>query len=361
MECLDRFNAKMRHTGSSIRDDLVKSSKIVLNETFYDDASFLSGVYFWRLGLLEKSDYEKESEIAIRMYGRKFSNANGWTVKFQTLSTTLVEVGDIVYYSESQEYFICTESFNIDGVHYQGKMTLCNWILKWQDKNGNILQYPCYVINSTQYNSGEQATKQYTIGSSQHMIKLPCDENTLAIRTPQRFFLDKNTEHPVAYAVTQNDTTTYNYGSKGMVAITVLEDPTNRDTDRIDLGICDYIDNSETTDNSNNNETIETEETEIPNIKSVIEYTSKIIKSGGNAKSFTAKFLNENNEEVENVMPKWTVVCDFVDKMNISETGNKIKISIDNDSYVDEDFKLMLSDTDGNYVSSIIITIKSLL
>ena len=35
---------------------------------------------------------------------------------------------------EHNEYFICRELYDIHGIHYQGKMTLCNWILKWQKK-----------------------------------------------------------------------------------------------------------------------------------------------------------------------------------------------------------------------------------
>lgn len=359
VKCLDRFRAKMARTGSSIREDKIKSSKMILDETFYDDASFQADnpVYFWHLGLIDYYDYLGEEPIKIRLYKRTFSNANGWTVKFQTLYDTPIEVGDIIYYSKSQEYLICTESFNIDDIHYQGKFTLCNWVLKWQDKSGKILQYPCFVTNATQYNSGEQSTKQYTVGSSQHMIKLPCDENTVKIRTPQRFMLDKNIDDPITYSVTQNDTTTYNYGSKGIVVVTVLEEPINRDKDRIDLGICDYIDNAETTDNSTGNTD---EETENINVKSVIEYTSKVIKSGGNARTFTAKFYDGNNNEVD-IIPKWTIICDFADKLVTTEIGSNIKISIDDDSYIDEDFRLVLSDNEGNYESSLIITIKSLL
>ena len=352
MECLTRFNAKMARTGSSIREDKIKSSKMILDQTFYDDASFLSGIYFWRLGLLNLEDYENEKDISIRLYKRTFSNANGWTVKFQTLNDTPVEVGDIIFYSKTQEYFICTESFNIDDIHYQGKFTLCNWILKWQDDNLNILQYPCFVVNATQYNSGEQSTKQYTIGSSQHMIKLPCDENTVKLRTPQKFMLDKNLDDPITYIVTQNDTTTFNYGNKGIVVVTVLEEPIDRVKDRIDLGICNYREPDNTIDNSDENET--------PNLRSIIEYTSKTIKSGGNARTFVAKFLDDNDNEVE-VAPKWSIICDFVEKLVVIETDNKIKISIDDDSYVDEDFRLVLSDNEGNYESSIVISIKSLL
>lgn len=355
VKCLDRFKVKMALTGSSIREDKINSSKMILDKTFDDDASFNLGVYFWELGLVNSEDFIDRNTIPIRLYGRKYSNANGETVKFQTLNNTPVVVGDIIYCSKSQEYFICTESFDIDGIHWQGKFTLCNWILKWQDENGDILQYPCFEINATQYNSGEQSNKLYTIGSSQHLIKLPCDENTVALRTPQRFMIDKNSVNPVTYMVTQNDTTTYNKGSKGIVLVTVLEHPVNKETDRVDLGICDYKEPSyfeKDNSNSNNDNTVS---------KSVIEYKSKIIKSGGNAQTFVAKFYDENNNEATDVLPMWNIVCDFSDELIVEKIDNKIMISIDNDNYVDDEFKLILSDTNGNYQSSLIVTIKSLL
>lgn len=360
VECLNRFNAKMARTGSSIRGDKIKASKMILDETFYDDASFQSGVYFWRLGLLERDDYEDEDEIGIRIYKRTFSNANGWTCKFQTLTDTPVQIGDVIYCSDKQEYFLCTESFDVDGIHYQGKLTLCNWILRWQDKKGAIFAYPAYVINATQYNSGEQATRQYTIGSSQHMIKLPYDLNTVCIRSPQRFMLDRNYEDPITYQVTQNDTTTYNIGGRGIVLVTVLETPFNKEVDRIDLGICDYKDLSDlATDNSDSSNS-STDEPETQTIKSVIKYKSKTIKVGGSAKTFTAQFIDDDGVELD-ITPKWQIVCDFVDKLIVTESGNKISIATKDDSCVDEDFRLILTDSEDNYESSLIVSVVSLL
>ena len=81
------------------------------------------------------------------------------------------------------------------------------------------MEYPCTDINATQYNSGEQSNKQFTVGSSQHMLTLPCDENTVGLSSPQRFFLDKNKESPTSFIITQNDSTSYNYGKKGLVKL----------------------------------------------------------------------------------------------------------------------------------------------
>ena len=353
MQCLTRFNKRMSLSGGSLREESIFNTRELLKETFADDPSFISGVYFWKLGLKE---YRYESPVGIRLYGRTFSAANGVTVKFQTLYEHPVIVGDIIYDTNENEYLICTEAFNIDNMHYEGKFTLCNWILRWQKKDGTILEYPCYDMNSTQYNSGEQSNRNFTIGSSQHMLTLPCDENTVELSTPQRFYLDKATTNPTSFIVTQNDTTSYNYGKKGLVKVTVYEYPNNSVTDRPDLGICDYIDI-----NANGaNDDICCCKTS----KAVIDYNTTVIKSGGDSQIFIGKFYDKNGNEVADIVPHWTIVCDFSDKLQVREIDNCLSIGIDDDSYVDEEFKLICSD--GNDESDIspsalIIKIESLL
>lgn len=349
MRCLDRFNRKMALSGSSIRNEVIKNSKELLKETFADDPSFTSGIYFWQPST---HSYADPNELPIRLYGRSFSNANGVVVKFQTLIDNPIVVGDMLYDSNDDEYLLCTESFNVDGVHWKGKFSLCNWILKWQNKYGDILEYPCVDINSTQYNSGEQASAKMTIGSSQHMATLPYDENTIAIKSPQRFFLDRDTETPTSFIVTQNDNTSMFFGKKGLIKITMLECERNNDTDRPDLGICDYFEKDELkTNNADKNKVI----------KSVISYKTTTIKSGGSKQKFVGTFVNENGEEINGVSTNWEIICDFADSLIVNEEGNSLTIGVDDDSLIDEEFKLVLSDESGNYKSSIIIQIGSLL
>ena len=322
---------------------------MLLQETFHDDASLSKGIYFWELGKNQKEDYENDSPIAIRLYKRTYSAANGYTVKFQTEYNTAVLVGDMIFDTVHNEFYICTESFDMDTIHYQGKLTLCNWILKWQNSSGKILEYPCYDINATQYNSGETAKGQYTIGTAQHMLKLPCDENTLALDSPRRFFLDKNKLNPTAYIVTQNDNTSYNIG-KGIVVITVAQYARDDKKDNLELGICDYID-------------VDNQDTSInkPITRSVIDYETTTIKSGGDSQLFIGKFYDENGKEIMDIVPKWTIICDFANILEVKESGNEIWIGMDNEEYIDEEIKLVFSDEFSNYSSTVIIKIDSLL
>lgn len=352
MRCLDKFNRKMSLSGGSLRNENVINSRNLLEETFADDASFVPNIYFWKLGLKE---YSNESSIGIRLYGRTYSAANGVTVKFQSLYNTPIVVGDIIYDSNEDEYLICTEAFNIDNINYKGKFNLCNWILKWQNKDGKILEYPCYDMNSTQYNSGEQSNRNFTIGSSQHMITLPSDENTIALSSPQRFYLDKNMENPTSFIVTQNDTTSHNYGKKGLVKLTVYESQNNPKTDRPDLGICDYIENI-----SEHDCYCKVSKAS----KAVIEYKTMVIKSGGDSQVFIGKFYDDKENEITGIVPNWTIVCDFAKKLQVKEFDNCLSIGIDDDSHIDEEFKLICSYEDGekNVLSdTLIIKIESLL
>lgn len=353
---MDKFNKKMSYSGGSLREESIFNTRELLKETFADDPSYALGIYFWRLGLKE---YQNESPIGIRLYGRSFSAANGVTVKFQTLYNTPVVVGDVIYDSKEDEYLICTEAFNIDDINFKGKFTLCNWMLKWQKKDGTVLEYPCYDMNATQYNSGEQSNRNFVIGSSQHMLTLPCDENTVELSTPQRFYLDKAINNPTTFIVTQNDTTSHNYGKKGLVKVTVYEHPNNAETDRPDLGICDYIDMS-----AGSKDAGATVKEVCRASKAVIKYDTNVIKSGGDSQVFVGKFYDDMGNEVADVSPHWTVVCDFSDKLIWEEFDNCLSIGIDDDDYIDEEFKIICSD--GNAESNIsptelIVKVESLL
>lgn len=355
MRSFDKFKHKMSLSGGSLRNERVRDSRLLLDETFADDASFALGVYFWELN---KESYENDDALKIRIFDRKFSAAQGVTMKFQTFIDSPVNVGDVAYSSVDDEYLLCTESYKIGDVHWQGKFTLCNWMLRWQDKNGDILNYPCYDINATQYNSGEQSNKQFTIGSSQHILMLPHDKNTVALKTPQRFFLDKNYEIPTVFIVTQNDTTSYNFGKRGIVRLTVMEDAYNVDKDRIDLGICDYKESYvETEDKADNS--ISTHSS--ISYKSTISYKTTVLKSGGSPQVFTAKFFDDNGVEINGIIPSWKIISDFNDSLQVEEHDCSIEIAIDDDSCIDEEFKIVLSDSGGNASSSLLVKIGSLL
>lgn len=348
---LSRFNRRMAYNGGSIRREKILNSRNLLTRTFADDPSYRIGVFRWELGRNTKEDYSSRlmDNVKIRLYDRKYSAANGVTMSFQSLYVDKIQVGDVLYDSNEDEFLICTEAFNFDDIHWQGKLTLCNWMLKWQKPvTGEVLVYPCYNFNSTQYNSGETSNKQFTVSSSQHTILLPYDENTVILNSPQRFFLDRNTVKPVSFIITQNDSTSMFYGKKGIVRLTVVEFAEDTKRDRPDLGLCDYFDPLEKSSQSVDN-----------GITAKITYDTAVIKSGGDHKVFVGEFYDSDGNKVDGDID-WEIVCDFESLLEVRRSGNEIEIGVDDDTLVDEEFKLILKMQGIENTTSLIVKIESI-
>lgn len=168
------------------------------------------------------------------------SEVSGYQKSFTSIITAPVQHGDTFCNSGDNTYWICTEVMCKSGLYYFGKLTRCNNFLKWQDKSKNIFEYPVFDVNSTQYNSGESSDRIMTLGSSQHLLTIVADENTIALKNGHRFFLDRNTAEPTVFRLTQNDTTAVNY-DRGLVKLTVTEDQYNPERDSIENWICNYF------------------------------------------------------------------------------------------------------------------------
>ena len=343
MDYIQRFRKKMAFDGGNNRQELINYAKRYLDETFYDDPSYMTSIYPWEFG----KDPLVSAPIPIRLYNRRFSNANGVVIEFKTPYANPLRWGDVVLDNKTGEYYICTEVFDENEINWAGKLTQCNWMLKWQDSDGNILEYPAIDMNTTQYNAGETSNRQFTIGTAQHLLQLTYDKNTIKLRTPIRFFLDRYAEEPVVYKISQNDNTSYGYDKKGIVRITAMQDVYNPATDRIDLGVCDYREPDD-------------DESTVEDLNVNIIPSSLVIKSGGDAQVYTARFFDGDDKDVE-LTPVWEIISDFSSKLKISEENKAIKISADDDSLVDEEFRLTCSDEAGTVSASVVIKIESLL
>ena len=250
------------------------------------------------------------------------SEVSGYQKEFTSLITAPVQHGDTFYNEDEGLYWICTEVMCKSGLYYDGKLTRCNNILKWQDENKHIFEYPVFDINSTQYNSGEFGDKTMTLGSSQHLLTIVADENTIALNHGHRFFWDRNTVDPTVFKLTQNDTTAVNY-DRGIVKLTVTEDQYNPKTDSIENWLCDYFKVSTVTITYSGNPTI---------------------RVGG------TKTLNVDTTETVT----WSV--DSGVGATITPDGNSVKVKCPNDmSFVDK--TITVKATVGSDVGECILTI----
>nr|DAW20516.1 MAG TPA: head closure knob [Caudoviricetes sp.] len=317
--------SRMKLDGNSIRQSKINDAKILMENQLETDPSYNEYFVIWEHDV----DAEDFVEQPIKLYNRKYSSANGYTVQFETLIGKTIPIGTVLYDTDEQIYYLCTESFNKDKILNNGKLTRCNNFLKWQDDSGKIFEYPVFDINSTQYNSGVQGDKVMTLGSTQHMLTITADENTIALDHDKRFFNDRNTKSPTVFKLTQNDTTALNY-DKGLLHITITEDEYDPKTDLIENWLCDYIK---------------------PNSPTPIEiiYTGKpVIRIGGSAKTFTANTA----EDVA-----WAIDDNFNGTVSVVSNGNTCKVKCAfNEDIVNQTFNLSCTDESGN-IGTIEITI----
>lgn len=250
------------------------------------------------------------------------SEVSGYQKEFTSLITAPVQHGDTFYNEDEGLYWICTEVMCKSSLYYDGKLTRCNNILKWQDENKHIFEYPVFDINSTQYNSGEFGDKTMTLGSSQHLLTIVADENTIALNHGHRFFWDRNTVDPTVFKLTQNDTTAVNY-DRGIVKLTVTEDQYNPKTDSIENWLCDYFKISTVT---------------------IIYSGNPTIRVGG------TKTLNVDTTETVT----WSVESDV--GATIVPNGNSVKVKCPNNSTL-VDKTITVKATVGSDVGECVLTI----
>ena len=304
--------------GGNTRQSKINDGKLLMNNQLMTDPSYNPNMVFWQFGV----DVDNLESVPIKTFNEKYSVANGVNLQFDALIDSPIVIGDLLYDKNRDIHWICIESYNRDEILCAGKLVRCNYIMKWQNDDKNIFEYPVFEINSTQYNSGEFGDKTMTLGGSQHLITAIADKNTIALNNGQRFFWDRNTINPTVFKLTQNDTTAMNY-DKGLVKITVTEDQYNPKTDSIENWLCDYFQVSNITITYSGNPTI---------------------RVGG------TKTLNVDTTETVT----WSVESDI--GATIMPDGNSVKVKCTNNiNYVGK--TITIKATVGNSVGECLLTV----
>lgn len=202
-------------------------------------------------------------------------------------------------------------------VYTYGKMQQCNYVLKWQNANADVIERWAVVLSASKYNNGEKYNNVIVVGSNQLMAYLPIDEETLKLRSDKRLMVDFNTESPKCYDITRVDTVTMGYDGtaeprydgKGCILLVLTETEINPDVDRIDLMLCDYV-------NPN----------DIPHPSPInITYSGAPSIRIGGRKTFTAETENEVVFSLVN-----SALLDG--KLTMTQTGNKCVVKCANDA-----------------------------
>lgn len=337
---MDRYTARMTLRGTTTRERMINETKEKLTNSVADSLSFkkvnLCDQMYTDTVDSSKWVFPAETERNLIIDS---NNSHPYIKEIKSLPGETFEVGNYVIWQNA--YWLITEADYDSELYVDGKMQQCNWLLTWQREDGQIARYWCVNGNATQYNSGEATDREakITYVSSQHKLILPYNEDTVVIDSPQRFFLDRNVKNPSTYIVTQNDTSSDNYG-QGLVTIMATQNERNDSVDK-------YI--------------------QLPNGEYtwIADYTSEPVAS----KTVTATISGRNDLPIgtkrvytatlsdTTLVFTWNIVSDFSDKISITNSGNTAEIVVTDKSLADKSFTLQIV-VSGIVVADTLITIE---
>lgn len=233
-----------------------------------------------------------------------------------------------------------------EDVYIRGVIQQCNYILNFQIGDSEIYCEPCIIDDKTTLNTGTKDGKVVTIPDTRKVVYIQFNKNTSKLRIGNRLFIDALYEDAKVYKITDIDRVTKMQSGKGIWVLKCDEDAVNKNTDRPDLLIADYIAPNDIDPAPSPTD-----------CKCEIAYSGNPeIKAGGSTKTFTAVFYNETGNEISDIEAVWSISDSYGGSVQIKEQfgdfNEKVKIQVANgNGLAGKGFELVLNDALGLYES----------
>lgn len=339
---LQLMKERMKITGHTPREEMIRDGQNLLKEELEHDTSYSPTMFFY------DSDNKVDDRLAnLRVYGRKNSSLNGNYMNFLTTYDNPVKIGDYIHDTKDDTYWLVYNSFNVNDVHYEGKLIQCNYPLKWQLSNGKVVERWANIVSASKYDTGETGNATIILSSNNFTVLIGFCEEGYELEG-KRVFIDKRNINPEkVFKMTRGDDVLFDSGNMGAL-FSFIADKTefNKDEDRPDLKLCNYIDvGSDDTPPENPDEMTDLTITISGN---------KNLKVGF-SRTYTATITDVDGNALEwDNTYSWNVVSDF--EVGQETDGNTIKLLVEDDSLIDESFILQLL-VDGTVKTELEITV----
>lgn len=99
--------------------------------------------------------------------------------EFEALPDTPIYAGDYVKWGRGM--WVVQSCSTDDEIYKRGTLWQCNWLMKWQNDDGEIVERWCFASSASKYNEGVEQDKVFTLGSDQCKVYMPVDEEVLAV------------------------------------------------------------------------------------------------------------------------------------------------------------------------------------
>lgn len=327
---LQLMKKRIKHSGSTAREEMIIDGQNLLKEELEHDSSYSPTMYFWN-SVLGCDDRPAK----VRIYNRKYSSLNGNYQHFLTTYDNPVKIGEYLHDTKDDTYWLIYNSFNVNDVHYEGKMIQCNYLLKWQLSNGEIINRWANIVSASKYDVGETGNSTLILSSNNYTILIGFCEEGFELEG-KRVFIDMKPVDPIkVFKITRSDDVLYNSGNMGSL-LSFIADKTefNPNKDNQELRICDYIDPS----------------SPLPPTPHPPDETTDlrcVISGNTNLKSryhrtYTVTFTDKEDNDVdwEEVNYHWNIVSNYEVKQVFSE--NKITVSVNDEDQIGSSFLIQV-------------------
>lgn len=241
---------------------------------------------------------------------------------------------------ENTVWIIDTNVADVDGAYLSTRMSRCQYLLRWQNKSGDIIERWSYSSDQTKYSNGETGNGNIMIGDNQYALLLPIDSETKLLKRNMRFAMDfEDSEEPDVYRLTNrkvnlNNETYFDRG--GTMLVTLSFDVFSKDYDKKitlkdgrKVWICNY-------NNSSPLPPTPSEPNETTDLRCVI--SGNVNLKNGYRRTYTATFTDKDGKSVDwqDVNYQWNVKSDFDVKQSIVD--NRITISVNDENLIGGSF-----------------------
>ena len=151
-----------------------------------------------------------------------------------------------------------------------------------------------------------------------------------------RFFISRNDDHPVPYSVENVNDVAYVFNGFGYIILGLRQTQVDVDEDNTELLICNYKAKDEDAVSDDRYCAIKT--------------TPPYVIIGYQGTTLSPLFYNDG-VLIDDIVPKWTISCDFLNDLNITQSGSNYVISTDHNSLLGRSFTVSLTDEDEEYTS----------
>lgn len=151
-----------------------------------------------------------------------------------------INIGDILYWNK-MHWLVRVKDFNA-ALFNRATIVCCNRQISWQNPDtGEIVTRWCLATKP--YTSNVDEGNTVTLLHGRYDIELPYDKETIAVPVGKRFMLDVVGGHPMCYKMVFPDVNTNKYQDSvgGFIEWNLESDEYQKDNDRVDLMICNYI------------------------------------------------------------------------------------------------------------------------